>query len=175
MISLLSEVGKEDPPADPNDFADFVRRLAGVLIEHFGVSQLCYIGSRPSPGLPPRLCRCPTGGSFCRQTQAQDRAYLRWYGRDLRLNRRPHGLRTGLRRHTNHTGPRDELDSRIFPSPSNKAVSGPHRQLYSFLLGCRLLSRLTQDPAHGVPADALASSEDAGWESRVIGSHLNNA
>jgi hypothetical protein len=62
LISLLSEVGKEDPPADPNDFADFVRRLAGVLIEHFGVSQLCYIGSRPSSGLPPRLCRCPTGG-----------------------------------------------------------------------------------------------------------------
>jgi len=61
-ISLLSEVGKEDPPADPNDLADFVRRLAGIVIEHFGISQLCDIGSWPSSGLPSRLCRCPAGG-----------------------------------------------------------------------------------------------------------------
>jgi hypothetical protein len=35
LVSLFSEVGEEDPPADPDDFADFVRRLAGVLIEGY--------------------------------------------------------------------------------------------------------------------------------------------
>jgi len=62
LISLLSEVGKEDSPADPNDLADFVCGLAGVVIEHFGVSQLCDIGSWPPSSLSSCFCRCPAGG-----------------------------------------------------------------------------------------------------------------
>jgi hypothetical protein len=62
LISLLSQVGKKDAPADPDDLAYFVRRPAGILIEYFGVSQLHYIGSWPPSGLPPRLCGCPAGG-----------------------------------------------------------------------------------------------------------------
>jgi len=58
----LSEVGKEASPANSNDLADFVRGLAGVVVQHFSVSQFQDIGSRPSSGLPSRLCRCPACG-----------------------------------------------------------------------------------------------------------------
>src|SRR5260370_42493329 len=65
LLSLLSEVGNEASPANPNDLADFVRRLAGVVIEHSSVPQFQDIGSRPSSVLPSRLCRCAACAQAC--------------------------------------------------------------------------------------------------------------
>ncbi|MCU1248739.1 MAG: hypothetical protein JWQ49_1768 [Edaphobacter sp.] len=43
--------------------ADFVRRLAGIFIEHFGITQLYDIRPWPASGFSSRLCRGAAGGS----------------------------------------------------------------------------------------------------------------
>ena len=61
----MSEKGEEDAPAHSDDLANLVRGLAGVVVEHFGVSQLYDIGSRTPASLASGLCRGPArGGSF---------------------------------------------------------------------------------------------------------------